>query len=49
MLGLRFFACEECETVFAGPEKPPWCDSCDGDSFEEITHRLQANAYLTPS
>jgi rubrerythrin len=47
VLGARFFACEECDTVFADPEKPPRCGSCDGESLDEITDRLQADAYFT--
>jgi rRNA maturation endonuclease Nob1 len=48
VLGLRFFACNRCDTVFADPERPLRCDSCGGDALEEITDKLQADTYFTP-
>lgn len=47
MLGLRFFACERCETVYANPPDPPHCDRCD-TPLREITERLQEDAYFRP-
>jgi hypothetical protein len=46
MLALRYFACDRCETVYASPDTPPWCDSCGCESVEEITERLQTDAYF---
>ncbi|WP_175501323.1 hypothetical protein [Halogeometricum limi] len=52
MLGLRFFACDRCDTVFADVAEPPWCDGCGGDdgcgggSFAEITSRVQRDEYF---
>ena len=46
MFGLGFFACDRCDTVFASPEEPLWCDSFDDGFLEEIAHQLQANAYF---
>jgi len=48
MLGLRFFACERCETVYASPNTPPYCDDCDGTTFRELTRRLQDDSYFLP-
>jgi len=47
MLGLRFFECRQCGTVFAGPDTPPYCDSCDGVRVTEITDSLQADTYFS--
>ncbi len=46
MLGLRFFECRRCATVYAGPEAPPRCDDCPGEEFAELTGRLQADTYF---
>lgn len=46
MLGLRFFVCQECETVFAEPEVPP-DRCCSEDSIEEITADVQTEPYFT--
>jgi rRNA maturation endonuclease Nob1 len=43
----RFFACDRCDTVFADPERPPYCDSCGEPSLTEITRALQADRYFT--
>jgi len=47
MLGLRFFVCQECETVFAEPEAPSDCTCSSHDSIEEITADLQTEPYFT--
>jgi hypothetical protein len=47
MLGLRFFACERCETVYANPPDPPRCARCEV-ALQEITDRLQDDAYFVP-
>jgi hypothetical protein len=49
VLGLRFYACEACDAVHAGPTEPPWCGRCRGGSLVEITHELQEDAYFSPS
>jgi hypothetical protein len=49
MLGLRFYACDRCDAVHADLAAPPWCSRCDGDRFREITGRLQADAYFSPT
>ena len=46
MLGLRFFECRRCATVYAGPDAPPRCDDCAGEEFVELTGRSQAEAYF---
>ncbi|WP_435319909.1 hypothetical protein [Haloarchaeobius sp. TZWSO28] len=49
MLGLRYFACPRCETVFAFPASESRCPSCDGGTLEEITNRLHDDAYFAPA
>lgn len=49
VLGLQFFACRRCETVYADPEEPPRCDNCGNGTFEEITPGVQAEAYFASS
>jgi hypothetical protein len=44
VLGLRYYRCVTCETVYADLTEPPACDDCDVRSFEEMTDRL--GAYL---
>lgn len=38
MLGLRYYACRDCDRVHAGPEEPPACGGCGGERLTEITH-----------
>ena len=47
MLGLRFFVCQQCETVFAEPEEPVDCGCSSRDSIEEITADVQTEPYFT--
>jgi len=47
VLGLRFFGCQRCDTVYAGPEPPPRCTDCAGDEFAELTERLQGDTYFS--
>ena len=47
VLGLRFFGCQRCDTVYAGPEPPPRCTNCAGDEFAELTGRLQGDTYFS--
>ncbi|WP_267641316.1 hypothetical protein [Haloarchaeobius amylolyticus] len=49
MLGLRYFACAGCETVFALPEAESRCPRCDAAGLEEITDRLDGDVYFTRS
>jgi len=48
VLGLRFFACEACETVFAGLDEPEACCECDESRFDEVTGTLQHEPYFVP-
>jgi hypothetical protein len=50
VLGLRFFACEACGTVFAAPEEPSGCDRCAGGRLVALadTARDGAAAYFAP-
>jgi len=47
VLGLRFFVCDACETVYADVEKPPLCSNCDVDSIQEIKAEMQAASYFS--
>jgi hypothetical protein len=47
VLGLRFYACDDCGTVYADVDEPPDCD-CNGGSFREVTRRLQDATYFLP-
>jgi len=47
MLGLRFFGCSRCGTVFAAPEEPVACAECSDGDIEELTDDLRADAYFT--
>jgi len=47
VLGLRYYRCVTCETVYADLTEPPVCDDCDAKLFEELTDRLGADAYFT--
>lgn len=49
MPGLRFFACNRCDTVYADLEAPPQCSGCPHSQFEEITQSVQAEPYFAPS
>ena len=49
MLGVRFFACEGCETVYADVAKPPRCGDCGGTAIDEIGPGTQAAEYFTRS
>ncbi len=46
VLSLRYFVCEQCETVYASPDEPPNCNNCGGQSLREITHDLHSDAYF---
>jgi rubredoxin len=50
VLGLRFFACEACGTVYAAPEEPGDCDRCSGGRLAELgdADRDGAAAYFAP-
>ena len=49
MLGVRFFGCSRCGTVFAGLEAPPMCEECPDGDIEELTADLRADTYFTRS
>jgi len=46
MTRLRFFACLDCDTVFAVPAGTTARHGCDDDSLEEITANPQGRAYF---
>lgn len=48
MPGLRFFACDGCETVYALPDETFGCGRCEEGSLTEITASLQDDAYFLP-
>lgn len=47
MLGLRYFACQRCETVFALPNPPDQCGRCGETALEELRDGTAA-AYFAP-
>ncbi len=49
VLGLRFFACDGCDTVYADIEEPPRCRNCGGETVDELGSGTQAAEYFTPS
>jgi hypothetical protein len=46
VLGLRYYACDRCETVFADVETPPRCGRCAAEGLREITRDLQGDDYF---
>jgi hypothetical protein len=46
MTRLRFFACSDCDTVFAVPAGTTARHGCDVDALEEVTANPQASAYF---
>jgi hypothetical protein len=51
VLGLRFFACEACGTVYAAPEEPTDCDRCSDGRLAELAAAARdgAAAYFAPA
>ncbi|MEF8902158.1 MAG: hypothetical protein V5A25_13205 [Halovenus sp.] len=49
MLGLRFFACDGCDTVYADVEAPQRCRHCGREPVDEIGPGTQAAAYFGSS
>lgn len=49
MLGLRFFACSGCETVYADVERPARCPRCGREPVEELAPESGAVDYFTDS
>jgi hypothetical protein len=47
VLGIRFFECRRCATVYAGPEVPSSCSECNGREFVDLTDQLQADTYFS--
>ena len=48
MLGLQYFACGRCDTVFALPEAPSRCSRCGSGRLTELTDEGTAAAYFAP-
>lgn len=48
MLGLRFYECRRCATVYAVPDVPPSCSECKGHEFVDLTDQLQDDTYFSP-
>lgn len=48
MLGLRFYECCGCATVYAVPDVPPLCSECEGSKFVDLTDQLQDDTYFSP-
>jgi len=46
VLGLRFFVCEGCETVYADVEKPLQCRGCGDEPVEELGPGTRASEYF---
>jgi hypothetical protein len=46
VLGLRYVACERCETVYAVPAEPPTCRRCGAATLVDVTDRLRDGAYF---
>lgn len=46
MLGVQFFQCCRCATVYAGPDAPPFCADCDGRDFVTLDDRGQSAWYF---
>lgn len=49
MLGLRYFGCERCGTVFALPEAPSRCGQCEYDRLSELSTEGHAADYFAPA
>ncbi|ERG96213.1 MAG: hypothetical protein J07HQW2_02688 [Haloquadratum walsbyi J07HQW2] len=49
MLGLRFFACNICETVMAVPTEPSRCHDCQNGDIAEISGTVQSDTYFMTS
>jgi uncharacterized paraquat-inducible protein A len=49
MLGLRYLACPDCDTVYAVPEEPGAsgaCDRCAGSELEPLRSDADAAVYF---
>lgn len=47
-LGLRYFSCDRCETVFALPDGPDACVRCGATPLRELRDVRGPNAYFAP-
>jgi predicted nucleic acid-binding Zn-ribbon protein len=47
MLGLRTFACTQCDTVYALPDAPEACARCGENRFEPVGAEGGAAAYFS--
>lgn len=48
MLGLRYFVCQRCETVFGLPGPPTECGRCGHERLSELSGDGDAAAYFAP-
>ncbi len=48
MLGLRYYACQRCETVFALPDPPTVCGRCGAETVGELRRDDTAASYFEP-
>lgn len=48
MLGLRYYACQRCETVFALPDPPTACGRCGAETVDELRPDTTAASYFAP-
>lgn len=46
MLGLHYFACDGCDTVWADPEPSGRCIACGTDAVTDITDQLGDPSYF---
>jgi rubredoxin len=49
VLGLRFFACDGCGTVYAATDEPRGCDRCGDTRLAELTDALRDDTYFAPA
>jgi formate dehydrogenase maturation protein FdhE len=49
MLGLRYFACQHCETVYALPEVPDQCGNCGRHTLADLSGAGGAEQYFAPA
>lgn len=47
-LGLRYFACDRCETVFALPDAPTECGRCAATPVRELRDVRGPDPYFAP-
>ena len=47
MLGLRYLACADCDTVYATSDDPEVCDRCGASGLEVLPSDPAGAAYFT--